>query len=102
MPSEHTTSVSDNLAFTNHSVYSYSECGTYDDTVGWSVCNGCGATVADEYTWLETDEEIEFHVSGACIPAKAERQMVMAVIRAFGSLYKPCEFCRKVDCDCPF
>lgn len=101
MPSEHSTSVTSDLAFTNHTVYSYSECGNYDDTVGWTVCNGCGATVADEYDAVDEDE-YEVHVSGACIPRKAERKAVLAICAAFGSLFKVCEFCHHVPCDCPF
>ena len=65
MPSRTTRHVGE--VFTSYSTYSWSECGMYDDSVGWVTCNLCGVTVADEYSY---DEVLEVHENHLCLVRK--------------------------------
>lgn len=101
MPSETTRTVSEDGAFTNVTIYSYSECLTYDDSTGYTLCNGCGQEVANEWDCAD-EEEMKRHKEGECIKERDIKQAVLAIHWAFGGLFKVCEYCHHTPCDCPF
>lgn len=99
MPSETTAQVGED--FTHYITYSWSECGNYDDQTGYSTCNRCGATVADEYGYAEEDE-LNFHREGKCVIRNSARLAAVAIAQKNRLLYGVCEWCQKRPCDCPF
>lgn len=99
MPSE--TIATRGEHFTNFSTYSWSECGNYDDQTGYSTCNKCGATVADEYDCID-DEELEEHKLGKCVLRNSAYLACLAIAQKNRLLYGVCEWCQKRPCDCPF
>lgn len=100
MPSETFATVDEH--FTYFRKKSYSECGTYDDTTGWTVCNHCDAVVQDEYSYMEADELAE-HENGRCKERVAQHQMAQAVGEVLSSIFpKYCQWCDSTPCSCPF
>lgn len=101
MPSETTKTLSEDMAFTSVSIYSYSECLTYDDRTGYTVCNGCGAMVEDEYE-AASEDELNWHREGGCIHWRDTCRVIDSIQRAFGGLFALCNWCGHSPCDCPF
>lgn len=100
MPREISSQVAEH--FTYVTIYSYSECGNYDDTTGYATCNACKDTVMDEYSYPEEDE-LELHKSGACVERKAKLNFARIVGEMMKNIFpRPCEYCACMPCDCPF